>query len=69
MEKIFVAVDNERIELTGEDKKAFLAQREIDFLLQFLLLFHLPVSAFQGAAALLQEAEEERARAAAASSS
>ena len=30
MEKIFVAVDNERIELTGEDKKAFLAQREID---------------------------------------
>ena len=30
MEKIFVAVDHERIELTGEDKKAFLAQREID---------------------------------------
>jgi len=30
MEKIFVAVDNERIELTGADKEAFLAQREID---------------------------------------
>jgi hypothetical protein len=30
MEKIFVAVDNERIELTGDDKKAFLAQRAID---------------------------------------
>ena len=30
MEKIFVAVDHERIELTGDDKKAFLAQRAID---------------------------------------
>ena len=30
MEKIFVAVDNQRVELTGADKKAFLAQREID---------------------------------------
>jgi hypothetical protein len=30
MEKIFVAIDNERIELTGDDKKAFLAQRAID---------------------------------------
>jgi hypothetical protein len=30
MEKIFVAVDNERIELTGDDKKAFLAQKAID---------------------------------------
>jgi len=30
MDKIYVAVDNERMELTGEDKKAFFAQREID---------------------------------------
>ena len=30
MEKIFVAIDNKRIELTGADKEAFLAQREID---------------------------------------
>ena len=30
MEKIFIAVDNERIELTGADKEAFLAQREIE---------------------------------------
>jgi hypothetical protein len=30
MEKIYVAIDHERIELTGADKEAFLAQREID---------------------------------------
>jgi hypothetical protein len=30
MEKIFVAIDNDRIELTGAEKEAFLVQREID---------------------------------------
>jgi len=30
MDKIYVAVDNERVELIGEDKKAFIAQRQID---------------------------------------
>ena len=30
MEKIFVAIDNEKVELTGAEKEAFLAQREID---------------------------------------
>lgn len=30
MEKIFVAVDNDRVELTGAEKEAFLAQRAID---------------------------------------
>ena len=29
-EKIFIGIDNERIELTGADKEAFLAQREAD---------------------------------------
>jgi len=30
MEKIFVAIDNEKVELTGAEKEAFLAQRAID---------------------------------------
>ena len=29
-EQIFVGIDNERIELTGADKDAFIAQREAD---------------------------------------
>ena len=29
-EKIFVGIDNDKIELTGADKEAFLAQREAD---------------------------------------
>jgi hypothetical protein len=29
-EQIFIYIDNERIELTGADKEAFLAQREAD---------------------------------------
>ena len=29
-EKIFVGINNERIELTGADKEAFIAQREAD---------------------------------------
>jgi hypothetical protein len=29
-EKIFVGIDNERIELTGADKEAFIAQRKAD---------------------------------------
>lgn len=30
IEKIFIGVNNERIELTGADKEAFIAQRELD---------------------------------------
>ena len=29
-EKIFVGIDNDKIELTGADKEAFIAQREAD---------------------------------------
>jgi hypothetical protein len=29
-EKIFIGIDNDKIELTGADKDAFIAQREID---------------------------------------
>lgn len=29
-EKIFVGIDNERVELTGEDKEKYLAQRALD---------------------------------------
>jgi ABC-type transporter Mla maintaining outer membrane lipid asymmetry ATPase subunit MlaF len=29
-EKIFIQIDDERIELTGSDKEAFIAQREED---------------------------------------
>lgn len=29
-EKIFIGIDNERIELTGDDKKVYLEQREKD---------------------------------------
>jgi hypothetical protein len=29
-EKIFIGIDDKRIELTGADKEAFLAQRKID---------------------------------------
>jgi hypothetical protein len=29
-EKIFIGIDNDRIELTGADKEAFIAQREAD---------------------------------------
>jgi hypothetical protein len=29
-EKIFIGIDNDKIELTGVDKEAFLAQREAD---------------------------------------
>jgi len=29
-EQIFVQIDNERFELTGADKEAFIAQRELD---------------------------------------
>lgn len=49
--KIFVGIDNERIELTGADKEAFIAQREAD----------------QAAALLLETArlEKETARASA----
>ena len=28
--KIFIQIDDERIELTGADKEAFIAQRELD---------------------------------------
>ena len=28
--KVFIQIDNERIELTGADKEAFIAQREAD---------------------------------------
>ena len=36
-EKIFVQIDNERIELTGADKEAFLADREASLEAQRLL--------------------------------
>ena len=36
-EKIFVGIDNERIELTGADKEAFIAQRTADQEAQRLL--------------------------------
>ena len=29
-EKIFIGIDNDKIELTGADKEAFIAQREAD---------------------------------------
>lgn len=29
-QKIYVAIDNERIELTGDDKEKYLAQKELD---------------------------------------
>ena len=29
-EKIFIGIDNDKIELTGPDKEAFIAQRETD---------------------------------------
>lgn len=29
-EKIFIQIDNDKIELTGKDKEAFIAQREAD---------------------------------------
>jgi hypothetical protein len=35
--KIFIGIDNERIELTGADKEAFIAQREADQEAQRLL--------------------------------
>ncbi len=35
--KIFIGIDNERIELTGADKDAFIAQREADQEAQRLL--------------------------------
>jgi hypothetical protein len=46
-EKIFISIDNERIELTGDDKKAYLAQREIDQ--KELELFHTEMQAKQDA--------------------
>jgi len=35
--KIFIGIDNERIELTGADKDAFIAQRELDIEARLLL--------------------------------
>jgi hypothetical protein len=46
-EKIFISIDNERIELTGDNKKAYLAQREIDQ--KELELFHAEMKAKQDA--------------------
>jgi hypothetical protein len=36
-EKIFIQIDNERIELTGTDKEAFIAEREASLEAQRLL--------------------------------
>lgn len=36
-EKIFVGIDNDKIELTGADKEAFLAERELRAQAQALL--------------------------------
>jgi hypothetical protein len=36
-EKIFIQIDNERIELTGTDKEAFIAEREASLKAQLLL--------------------------------
>ena len=35
--KVFIQIDDERIELTGADKDAFIAQRELDIEARLLL--------------------------------